>query len=59
MLLDVGHISFAVGRPPSRNCQLDPTTKLIISRREVGEARRAPPPTLSLINSLKPAGVLK
>ena len=45
--------------PPSRNCQLDPTTKLISSRCKAGEAHRAPPPTLSLINNLKPAGVLK
>ena len=59
MLKNVGHLPFAVGRPPSRNCLLDPTTKQLLLRREAGEARRAPPPPLRLKKSMKPAGDLK
>ena len=48
MLEIVEPLPFAVGRSPSRNCPLDPTTKMQFLRRDAGEARRAPPPTLRL-----------
>ena len=48
ILWKVGHLPFAVDRPPSRNCPLNPTTKLHFcgARRAKPAVRRPPPLTL-------------